>query len=239
MKAIRFSFILLSLLSVIFLSSCEKINGKGDVITETRTVSEFQTIDLAMTATVYYTQGEKVSCEITGQQNILNQIITSVDGTTLNIGVKKGVVLRNFEPVRIYLTAPSVNNLNVSGSGDIFIGKTWVISAVSISISGSGNVNIEAVEASDLEARISGSGLVQAASGRCTSENLTISGSGSIDLRSVGAAKVFTTISGSGDAYVYASEMLDVTISGSGNLWYYGSPAVYTNISGSGSLRRM
>jgi hypothetical protein len=153
--------------------------------------------------------------------------------------VKHGVILSNYEPVSIYISAPAVHGLDVSGSGDIFTENSWGSSDLSLNVSGSGHINMASVDAGILSATISGSGSIKAAMGNVNREDLKISGSGTIDLRSVEAGTVYSATSGSGNTYVHAKELLDVTISGSGDIWYYGNPAVNTHISGSGNLKRL
>lgn len=227
------------LVSLTLFTSCEKINGKGEVITETRTTGSYQSVGLSMAATVYFTPGTENSLQISGQENILEQIVTQVEGNQLVIREKNGVILKNYDPVRVYITAPNVTGLDVSGSGDIFTDKNWNMNELTTNISGSGNINIANLNATRLTAKISGSGTIRATSGMAAREDLTISGSGTIDLRSVEAETIYTTTSGSGDTYIYCTGSLDVTISGSGNIWYYGTPAINTHISGSGNLNRL
>jgi hypothetical protein len=228
-----------TIISMSFLTSCEKINGKGEVITETRTTGSYTSIGLSMSATVYFTPGAEYSLQIRGQENVLNQIITQVEGNRLSIHVRNNVHLGNHEPITVYITAPDVSGLDVSGSGDINTSGSWNAGGVSVNISGSGNINLGTLVAESLSATISGSGNINAAGGTVTREDLRISGSGTIDLRSIGSQTVYTTTSGSGDTYIDAATLLDVTISGSGNIWYYGNPVINTHISGSGNLRRM
>jgi hypothetical protein len=239
MKTRKILTAIMAFMTLTALTSCEKINGKGDVITETRNTGTFSSLSLAMSATVYFTPDSIYSLQISGQQNILNEILTEVEGNQLVVKVKNGVNLRNYDPVRVYVRAPSIAGLTISGSGDIYTENTWNTANVSLNISGSGSINITMVNAGQLSANISGSGSIRATSGLVTREDLKISGSGSIDLRGVNCATVYTTTSGSGDTYTTATDLLDVTISGSGNVWYYGTPVIHMNLSGSGSLKKL
>ncbi|MCX6266444.1 MAG: DUF2807 domain-containing protein [Bacteroidetes bacterium] len=239
MKARFFPVAITALLTLSLFTSCEKIKGKGDVITETRSTSAYHSISLAMSATVYYTPDTIYSLQIRGQENILNNILTEVEGNQMVIHIKNGVILKDHEPVQVYIKAPALTGLTVSGSGDIFTENEWNTTSVSLNISGSGNINIATVNAGQLTANISGSGSITASSGLVKREDLKISGSGTINLRGVNAETVYTTTSGSGDTYLTASSLLDATISGSGNVWYIGTPAINVHISGSGNLKRL
>lgn len=239
MKSMSILMAIVGLVTMTMFTSCEKIKGKGEVITETRTTGAYNSISLAMSATVYYSPDTVYSLRINGQENILHQIVIEVEGNQLVIRVKTGVILGSHDPVQVYITSPYVSGLDISGSGDIFTDKTWTVNDLSANISGSGSINIGSVDAGHISAKISGSGSIKAASGKAVNEDLKISGSGTIDLRSVLAETVYSTTSGSGDTYVHATSLLDVTISGSGNTWYYGTPVINTHISGSGNIKRM
>jgi hypothetical protein len=192
-----------------------------------------------MSATVYYTQDSVYHLQISGQENVLNEILTQVEGSRLVIRVKDGVILGSHEPIKVYVTSPDVKGIRVSGSGDVFADSEWQSGDLSLDISGSGNINLAKVNSDHLTANISGSGSIKAISGNVTREDLKISGSGTIDLRGVEAATVYSTTSGSGDTYLHATSLLDVTISGSGNVWYYGTPTINTHVSGSGNIKKM
>ena len=230
---------LAALIPMTVFTSCEKIKGKGEAITETRTTGSFNSVSLAMSATVYFTCGTEYNLQLNGQENVLDEIVTEVEGNRLVIRMRHGVTLGSHEPVRVYITAPGVTALDVSGSGDIFADNEWTADELSANISGSGNINLALVNAGHFSANISGSGTIKAASGKAGREDLRISGSGTIDLRSVEGDTVYTITSGSGDIYLYAVKLLDATISGSGNIWYYGTPVINTRISGSGNLKNM
>ncbi len=231
--------VMAALMTMTLVTSCEKIKGKGEVVNETRTTGTYSSIGLSMSATVYYTQGDEYSLQLRGQENVLREIVTEIKGNQLIIRIKNNVILGPHEPVVVYITAPDVTGLDVSGSGDIYGEGTWKAAGISLKISGSGGINLSQVICEELDASISGSGSIKAAGGTAKREELRISGSGTIDLQSLQSSEVYTTTSGSGDTYIHATSLLDVTISGSGDIWYYGTPAINTHISGSGNLHRM
>ena len=74
MKTIK--FVLAALLITTIFSSCQKINGKGDTISESRTITGYTGIELSMGATVYYTEGDTYSLEIMAQENLMGYIET-------------------------------------------------------------------------------------------------------------------------------------------------------------------
>jgi hypothetical protein len=220
-------------------TSCEKIKGKGDTVTESRSISGYSGISLSMSGSVYFTSGPDYSLEIQGQQNVLDRIITQVEGNNLVIKLKNGINLGPHDPIRVYITAPGVNTLDISGSGDIYVDTPWTGTDLSANISGSGSITVSMIEAERFNANISGSGNIKVMAGTSGREDLKISGSGSIEMQYVEADDVYTTTSGSGDTYVQAMKLLEVTISGSGNVYYLGNPIINTHISGSGNIQRL
>ncbi len=233
-------FLLLASAAIVLaIVSCEKIRGKGDITTEDRSVTGYTGISLALSGTVYFNQDSNYSLRISAQQNVLDRIITEVDGNTLIVKLKPHVILGQHDPIRIYISAPYVSNLEVSGSGDIYAENKLIGGDISVNISGSGSITISYLEADHLSAKISGSGSIKTLGGKTGEEDLKISGSGDIDQQNVVSDIVYTSTSGSGETYVNAQKLLDVNISGSGDVFYYGNPMINVHISGSGSLKKL
>jgi len=240
MKTITNSwFILLLFLPFIF-SSCEKVKGKGEVVSETRTVTGYSGISLAIDATVNFTTDTIWYLEIKAQQNILDVLETYVDGgNNLVIRYKSNVIVGKHEPIEIFVAGPDVNGFDISGSGNLFVINPLVTGYAEADISGSGNLAIYEIQANEFHQSISGSGNFQSNSGVINFEHLTISGSGNIQMEGVQADSSWVTISGSGNVTVWVEKYLDVTISGSGSVFYKGNPFVNTKISGSGSVTKI
>jgi hypothetical protein len=233
------SILLLALLIPFFFNSCQKINGKGDVVRISRTVTGYTGIELSMDATVFYTQGTIYSLEIEAQENLMGYIETVLSGNSLIIREEKGVNFGKHDPIRIYVTAPDIISLNISGSGAINADQNWTGNDLSTTISGSGSIGVDTLQCNRINSEISGSGSIEVHNGFCNYEDFTISGSGSIDMRMVECDTTYADISGSGDIYANIKKLLEATISGSGNIYYYGTPAINTHISGSGNIIRL
>ena len=239
MKTTKIITVIAALFIAISFTSCEKIKGKGEVVTQARTVTGYSGVSLSMPAQVYFTTGPDYLLEIHAQQNILDRIETKIKGNLLVIKLKHGVNIRDYKSIRVYVTAPGVNHLDVSGSGDLYSDNDWMGSDLSVNISGSGSITLNYVEADRFNTTISGSGNIKALGGVVGRGELKISGSGSIEVQYMKCDDVYTRTSGSGDTYVHAINLLDVTISGSGSVYYLGTPVINTHISGSGNIRQL
>ena len=136
----------------------------------------------------------------------LREIITHIEDNQLVVKVKNGVVLGSHEPIVVYISAPDVAELEVSGSGDLYCDSPWNLDELSTTVSGSGSINISSLNARHLTSSISGSGSITASSGSVTNEDLNISGSGTIDAEDPwGKRKLAYEIDKrtEGDYYVY------------------------------------
>lgn len=236
MKNLRTAFLLLGMVSVF--TSCEKVVGEGPVVTETRNRGGFSGVDLRVSGNVYYTQDADYKLEVRAQQNVLDVLETYVSDNKLVIKYENDVHVRRHEDITIYVSAPDLNSLRVSGSGNITSTGPINANSLEMDVSGSGNIAITDLITNYVEANISGSGNIKVQGGTVTEEKLKISGSGNIDMSGVAAKTANTTTSGSGDTRIHVSERLNVTISGSGSVYYTGQPVINVNISGSGRVRQ-
>ena len=230
-----------ALLSVLILlvTSCEKINGEGPIVTETREVSGFSGIDFRIGGDVYFKKDAVYKVEVSAQQNILDKLETYVSDGNLVIKPSNGVHIRSYRDVTVMVSGPDMNRLRVSGSGNITTTNAFATGSMDMDVSGSGKITVTGMTADYGDLKISGSGDIRIQSGSVTEEKLKISGSGSIDLSNVAAAKATTTTSGSGDIRLQVSQRLNATISGSGSVYYKGNPIIDTKISGSGKVVHM
>lgn len=244
----------------LLLSGCSVINGSGDVITDERIVDEFDSVQLNISGDLTIEQGERTFLTIRGEDNIVERIETFVRDETLVIRTKDRAlmtILRNTKPIEITISTPTIEEIDVSGSGNVFAAELSS-EAFDISISGSGDVTLERLESEQVEASISGSGNLNVAelaaetvdmsvsgsgdvslAGRTNKADLQVGGSGSIDTDDLAANVAEVSVSGSGTVATWAKETLDVSVSGSGHVTYYGSPQVDQSVSGSGKVTNL
>lgn len=234
--------IVITILALVFtMSSCLKdsISGSGATKDETRTVAKFSNLELNMAATVNFVKDSNYFCIVSAQENILDVISTNVRSNTLKIGVETGVWLRRHSPITIEVHAPSLSDIDVSGSGSVNSDADIAATNMSFRISGSGKIDFNSIKTSSLKVEISGSGQVNLDEGNTDDLTIDISGSGKIEARDVVAKNCDIDISGSGTAYINVITKLYASISGSGNVYYKGNPNVETNVSGSGRIRKL
>jgi hypothetical protein len=183
--------------------SCTTPVMSGETVKETRDVSPFSSINLAISADVYLTQGAVQKVEIEGDKGSLQEIETSVSDETLKIKTKD-YFHGNFGKISIYITVPEIHTLSVSGSGDITAQSSVKTNELDLNVSGSGSIHFKELSARELSATITGSGDIDLASGQAETEtDVVITGSGSFSGEGFVAQEVVVTITGSGSAKVW------------------------------------
>jgi putative autotransporter adhesin-like protein len=193
----------------------DRIIGSGNVITENRDVSGFNSIDLQGSGNVNVTFGPAESVTVEADDNIVPLIETTVSNGKLIIRNKPNVNINVSNPIRINVTMKSISGIMMSGSG---------------------NINVSDLVGKDLMVALFGSGDITV-NGEANTVNIQLPGSGNILCKELKADSVTVTLNGSGNITVYASESLDASIHGSGTINYAGNPAqINKSILGSGSI---
>ena len=234
---------ILSLLFVLLLSSCglpvrlTEVRGSGNIQTETRRVSGFQSVDLNGIGTLNIVQGDKESLEITTDDNLLEYIQSEVSGKNLRLGIKDYVNLQPTDDVVYQLTVIDLNSVETSGLGDVQI-QSLGTGDLQLGISGAGNINIGDLTADTLALGISGLGNVELA-GRVSDQKIKISGAGNYKAGDLFSRVADIKISGTGSAKVWAADKLNVDLSGMGSVDYYGDPILNMDISGMGKVNSL
>jgi hypothetical protein len=214
--------------------SCTTEVLNGQTVKVVRNLPAFQALHLAMAAEVFLSQGEPQSIEIEADKSSLEFIDTEVRGNSLSVKSRDNQ-WRGLGKVKIFITVPEINQISVSGSGNV-VSQTPIRSGdLAIEISGSGNVTISGLEAANISATITGSGNATLV-GKCDQASLdaTITGSGSLKADELSVAIAGVTLTGSGSARVNALKELETHITGSGNVQYKGNPQINAHSTGSG-----
>ena len=218
----------------------KKVNGNGNVVTITRSTGDYEEIGVSGWYDVILVDGREGDLTLTGEDNLLEHIITEVKNGQLSIRVEKGYNLKpssSKDVIHITIPVESINALALSGSGDIVGKKKLKANDFQTAVSGSGDVTLE-VEVNRFTAAMSGSGDMNL-SGKTSDFEVSVSGSGDIDAFALNADNVDASVSGSANINVTAHKMLKARVSGSGDIEYRGNPEkVDTKTSGSGDISK-
>ncbi|HEX5155171.1 MAG TPA: DUF2807 domain-containing protein [Parafilimonas sp.] len=203
-------------------TSCTKdiVEGNGSVVTAERTVSNFSGVDVSGANKVFVSYAPQITVTLKGYSNLVSHYKTEVNSGTLHLHYDNDVAVRN-DNLQVYITMPSFNTFNLSGSCSInATGGFESTSSLSVSTSGNGNINIE----------------------KLSTGAYTVSSSGNSEITTLGveAKTAKVEISGSSAVSLSVQNKLDVHISGNGKVSYKGDPTeINTDISGNGEVIKL
>jgi hypothetical protein len=227
----------------VLLSSCrmfgfKHIEGNGNVITQARNISKATRIKLAGSFDVELTEAANTSVEVVGDDNILPYILTSENDGVLLIKAKDHISYNSSDGIKIKISTPKLENLQLAGSGNIigkgkFIGSDKLI----LKIAGSGDIKLD-VNTPTIVSDIAGSGSISL-SGETKEETISIAGVGNYLAEELKAENAKVKIAGSGDVKLFVSANLDVNIAGVGSVYYKGNPTVKQKVAGSGDVKKL
>ncbi len=214
--SIRFGHICI-VVATLMLNGCDikfqGIQGSGVSKSETRTVAEFDQIEIDGVGTVNITFSETPSLQVTFDDNLLQYLKTEVIDGTLKISSSESTSSA---------TGPTF---------DIVMNK---VNAVDID--GAAKVNILDAKLDNFKLRVDGA-CTFVADGVAESLEIDMSGAGRIDANELKAKSVKISISGAAKADVFASETLDANISGAGRVNCLGNPkGGKRDVSGAGRI---
>ncbi|HLI92995.1 MAG TPA: head GIN domain-containing protein [Puia sp.] len=234
------SLILLSF--PLFLSSCNllgrRVHGDGNITTQDRAVNDFKNIEVGGAAKVLVSQGDQHSVKVEVDENLQQYIEVFQVGNKVVIRQKDGYNVDPTGDLKIYVTAPVYNDIDVSGACDI-IGQAPITNPENLEmhISGAGEIKME-INAPQITAEITGSGSVNL-KGETKSVDIGLSGAADAHCFDLKAENTKVDISGAGSAEVYASVRLDASVGGAGSVKYKGNAEVNEHITGAGSVHKV
>ena len=175
--------------------------------TKNITTSEFNAISTSSSVNVIYTQATgEPSVEIYAPDNVIDYISVEVKGKTLVVGMTKNIRIKGQHKKEVHVSAPAVDNLKASSSGDIILkngltatGKIGMkasssgdiksndnisCTTLTLSASSSGNIELKNISCTDLSAQASSSGDIDL-SGKCENATYKVSSAGDIKGRNL------------------------------------------------------
>lgn len=214
----------------------ETVQGNGKVQRQARETGAFTGLALSLPGKVEVRSGGREGITVETDANLLPLIETVVEDGTLKIRARNHENLKT-RNLKFIVQARELERLSVSGSGDIDADAVRG-NRIRLDIGGSGNIKVGKAEGASIGADVSGSGDLEVRDGSARNVSVSIAGSGDADLGHVRSDEAKINIAGSGDAKIWARNELNVSIAGSGDVEYYGDPRVRKSVAGSGGVER-
>lgn len=220
---------------IIAFTSCDRLSGSGNIVTEKRALDNFTGISVGSAFEAEIKSGP-YAVEVEADDNLMKHIKTRVTGGILKIEFKKNTSITNAH-LKVYITAPEINRINSSGAARVkVIDQLKSSGKIILETSGAGNIEA-AVDAPEIETEVSGAGSIDV-KGRTRSHSAKASGGGSIKSKELLSENTVAKSSGAGNIHVHASVSLKANASGAGNVFYTGGASVESHASGAGSVRK-
>lgn len=247
---VGFSLLILAIALIAVTASMLRAHGVSNpsnpagrmVMTETRSVNKaIKMLDLNGPFDLIMRQGATPSLTISGEQRLLSNVVTSIDGGTLHIGTQ-GLMFQRRRPIQVELVLPTIEQLTIRGSGDSKI-NGFSGDKLQVEMHGSGSAicngrfrNIDAGVFGSGELELNGGNSDKVAVQMMGSGQLTVVGStkalksdqtgtGALDAQHLAADSVSVDMTGSGSSTVTARQDVTLNLHGSGDVVVYGNPS--------------
>lgn len=187
--------------------------GSGVAASQTRPLPAFRGIDLAGSNTLTIHVGSKQSVNVQADDNLIDVVTTVVAGGTLFVDNVGSFTTKT--PMHVEITVPALR---------------------SVSLTGSGTIDVTGIDSRTFIADLKGSGVITAA-GTTDRLDARLGGSGDCRLEQLKARDATARLAGSGRLVVSAAHSLDASVAGTGVIAYTGKPTrVTTTVTGTGTI---
>lgn len=211
------------------------VQGNGQSAVERREIGDLDGIDIDGAMQVEVRVGPAPSLRVEGDSNLLPMLRTEAGGGTLRVWTEGR--LRSDNPLRVILTTPRLRQVSANGSGRLVVSDLSG-GPLDMSLNGSRSVQL-AGSVSRLDARLNGSGGLNASGLDSGSTVARLNGSGRLDLGRVDGDTLNLVLQGSGSASARGKvRNLSVNLRGSGSADLAGltSRSAELSANGSGSI---
>jgi hypothetical protein len=217
-----------------------RVRPSGVMVTETRTVSGFTALDMRTVGKVILKQGDNESLTISGSDNIVPLVTTTVSDGVLTIETSRPINItatNSDNGLTFNITVQDLTGMTISGLADVEM-DALNTSTLAVKMSGAGKLVLNTLSAESVDITVSGLGSVEIG-GNVTRQQIEISGAGDVQNGDLQCQTANVTISGLGSATIWVTGELTGTISGGGNVRYYGSPQTNTQSTGVGKFESL
>ncbi|MEN6409834.1 MAG: head GIN domain-containing protein [Anaerolineaceae bacterium] len=214
------------------------IRGSGKEASESRNISDFDSIALNIIGDITLEQGSEEGITITADDNVLPEIKTEVRQHRLIIEtVHLNTSFRDTLPIRYTIRVKDLRAVTINGLGSVTAAKIQT-ERLNLTIAGKGNISVDTLETPNLTVTIPGDGEISA-KGSAETQEYSIDGKGTLNVGDLQGERVSLQINGAGSGTLWAEESFHVIINGMGNLSYYGDASLTQTIHGMGSIKQL
>lgn len=191
---------------------------------ETRQLDNFTSLEVGEAIEVIITQGDKNEAVIEVDDIDLDEVVTEVRGSELNIerdnrGYRN---TNNRGEVVIRLTYKKIEEISVNSAGSVYSKNVIKAEEFELNASSAGRIELE-LDVQDLEVDASSAGSIEV-SGTCSSLDLDVSSAGQFEGYDLMCSTIKADVSSGGSGEVSVKDRLEVDAGTGGSLYYKGDP---------------
>jgi len=233
---------LFALVVLVLASGCRDFGrsekGSGNVVSDTRSITGFNSIDVSGAIDVFIRQDSSTSVKVEADDNLLQYVEVYTDNSTLVIKTRRGIWIRPTHKIKVYVSNPIYTDFEVSGASNIR-SETEISSneTLRVGLSGASNAKLD-FNAPRISVDLTGA------------SNLTIRGktrdfeagaSGASEIRCFELLTENTEVeaSGASSAEVYASVKIAGSASGASHIRYKGNAIPSISSSGASGVNKI
>lgn len=235
-------FSLIALIALIYvrffgIGNIERITGNNQVTSESRSVGEYETLEIHGDYTVHLVQGP-AGITIHGESNLLNTIDTEVKARRLEIRPASGTIVKANEPLYVVVTHPGIKSIHAQGASKVKT-ENGTLSGSEIELRGDGAVQFDLnLQHAHCVINLTGASNVYL-SGEGTSLEAELAGACNLDTGDFTCRTARIDASGACNVTVHATDTLSAQLNGAVQLYYQGAPVLQTDISGASSVNSL
>ena len=206
------------------------IRGNGNVETEDRKItSDFSAVKVSQGINLFITQGNDTDLSVEADENIIDLLVTEVQGDVLKIYFDKNVsrATRN-----VYLTSNKFSNIKSTSGASVKSEGTIKTKSITLRSSSGSDIKLN-LNAQDVSCSASSGSDIDVKGIAVTFDGDASSGS-HIDAEDLKAETSKVDVSSGASIDVYASKEITAHASSGGDIDYYGSPEVVNKSKSSG-----
>ncbi|MCF6297406.1 MAG: DUF2807 domain-containing protein [Flavobacteriaceae bacterium] len=207
------------------------IKGNRNVVSENRKISsDFEAIKVSQGITVHLTQDNHVDLSIEADENIIDLLVTEVEGGVLKIYFEKKV--SRAKAKNVYLTAKKISNIKTSSGACVKTMNTLKIKSITLKSSSGSRIEAK-LDTQKVDCSTSSGSNTNLSGTTVFFEGSSSSGS-HIDARDLESKIGNVKVSSGAGISVDVKDELTARASSGGNIHYSGNPQVVNKSKSSG-----
>ncbi len=210
------------------------LRGSGKMKTERREVPPFAALVVESGIQVTVSIGPQKPLELSGEDNILQILVTKVEDGRLRIGFPHHTNIWSHQDVQVNLTAPKLREVDASGGAEVR-GQLASVDALRLDSSGGGQLHLTGIDTPELTLDGSGGAEIELA-GKADRFSLEMSGGSQVHASKLSVQSMRVSGSGGSEGEVRVSEKIKGELSGGSSLKVIGKASTRVATSGGSSV---